>query len=261
MARGSRSRPSPAPASAPAPSYAPAHAPPPPPMAMAPATAQPKQPGLMAQMATTAAGVAVGSAVGHVVGGALTGAFSGGSSSSSSEAPKPAPTYQEPSRLPPSQSGPCLFEVRQFLDCATTQADLSLCEGFNEALKQCKLSHELGEQASPSFNQSEKAVYHKEAEPSTGHSHTALGKPEDRMNLVVKTDLPMMIAGSCSPCLLMSLSAIGVTDTAEKNKEHSAKIFQFLTEELGLGDDRILILFYPLEPSQIGKKGTVMSFL
>ncbi|KAA0719911.1 Coiled-coil-helix-coiled-coil-helix domain-containing protein 10, mitochondrial [Triplophysa tibetana] len=108
-------------------------------MAVGPAAVQPKQPGLMAQMATTAAGVAVGSAVGHVVGSAITGAFSGGSSSS--EAPKPAPTYQEPSRLSPSQSGPCLFEVRQFLDCATTQADLSLCEGFNEALKQCKLSH------------------------------------------------------------------------------------------------------------------------
>ncbi|XP_077088900.1 D-dopachrome decarboxylase [Siphateles boraxobius] len=89
----------------------------------------------------------------------------------------------------------------------------------------------------------------------------ALGKPEDRMNLVVKTDLPMMIAGSCSPCVLMSVSAIGVTDTAEKNKEHSAKIFQFLKGEFGLSDDRILILFYPLEPWQIGKKGTVMSFL
>lgn len=62
-------------------------------MAVAPAAVQPKQPGLMAQMATTAAGVAVGSAVGHVMGSAITGAFSGGSSSSS-EAPKPAPTYQ-----------------------------------------------------------------------------------------------------------------------------------------------------------------------
>ncbi|XP_048021389.1 D-dopachrome decarboxylase [Megalobrama amblycephala] len=89
----------------------------------------------------------------------------------------------------------------------------------------------------------------------------ALGKPEDRMNLVVKTDLPMMIAGSCSPCILMTVSAIGVTDTAEKNKEHSAKIFQFLKGEFELGDDRILILFHPLEPWQIGKKGTVMSFL
>lgn len=59
-----------------------------------------------------------------------------------------------------------------------------------------------------------------------------------RMNLVVKADLPMMIAGSCSPCVLMSVSAIGVTDTAEKNKEHSAKIFQFLKGEFGLSDER-----------------------
>ncbi|KAG7266097.1 hypothetical protein CRUP_026734 [Coryphaenoides rupestris] len=91
----------------------------------------------MAQMATTAAGVAVGSAVGHVVGGALTGAFSGGSSSS----PEPAkPAYQEAPRPAPAAQGPCHFEVRQFLDCATTQADLSLCEGFSEVLKQCKSS-------------------------------------------------------------------------------------------------------------------------
>ncbi|XP_051960989.1 D-dopachrome decarboxylase isoform X1 [Xyrauchen texanus] len=89
----------------------------------------------------------------------------------------------------------------------------------------------------------------------------ALGKPEDRMNLVVKADLPMLIAGSCSPCVMLSVSAIGVTDTAEKNKEHSAKIFQFLTGELGLTDDRIVIRFYPLEPWQVGKRGTVMSFL
>ncbi|XP_060790996.1 coiled-coil-helix-coiled-coil-helix domain-containing protein 10, mitochondrial [Neoarius graeffei] len=130
MARGSRSRAS-ASASVPAPVT-------PPPSAVAPAPVQPKQPGLMAQMATTAAGVAVGSAVGHVVGGALTGAFSGGSSS---ETPSPAPAHQEPARAAPPQAGPCLFEVRQFLDCATTQTDLSLCEGFNEALKQCKFSH------------------------------------------------------------------------------------------------------------------------
>uniref|UniRef100_A0AAR2L4H8 CHCH domain-containing protein n=1 Tax=Pygocentrus nattereri TaxID=42514 RepID=A0AAR2L4H8_PYGNA len=139
MARGSRSRPA-APASAPAHSHVPAPAPPPP-AALAPVQAQPKQPGLMAQMATTAAGVAVGSAVGHVMGSAITGAFSGGSSS---EAAKPAPAYQTWTALisaAPPQAGPCLFEVRQFLDCATTQTDLSLCEGFNEALKQCKISH------------------------------------------------------------------------------------------------------------------------
>ncbi|KAG9354644.1 hypothetical protein JZ751_001357, partial [Albula glossodonta] len=61
------------------------------PAALAPASAQPKEPGLMAQMATTAAGVAAGSAVGHVVGSAITGAFSGGSSTP--EPAKPTSSY------------------------------------------------------------------------------------------------------------------------------------------------------------------------
>uniref|UniRef100_A0A1A8H0L0 D-dopachrome decarboxylase n=1 Tax=Nothobranchius korthausae TaxID=1143690 RepID=A0A1A8H0L0_9TELE len=89
----------------------------------------------------------------------------------------------------------------------------------------------------------------------------ALGKPEDRMNLVVSPGLPMLIAGSCSPCVMVAVSAISVTDTAEKNKEHSAKIFEFLTKELNLSDDRIVIQFHELQPHQVGKKGTVMSFL
>ncbi|KAL0965142.1 hypothetical protein UPYG_G00277350 [Umbra pygmaea] len=88
-----------------------------------------------------------------------------------------------------------------------------------------------------------------------------LGKPEERMMLVVKPGLPMLIGGTCDPCVILSVSAIGVTDTAEKNKQHSANIFPFLTGELGLPEDRIVIRFYALEPHQVGKKGTVMSFL
>ncbi|XP_026158192.1 D-dopachrome decarboxylase [Mastacembelus armatus] len=88
-----------------------------------------------------------------------------------------------------------------------------------------------------------------------------LGKPQDRMNVVVKPGLPMLMAASCSPCVMLTVSAIGVTDTADKNKEHSAKIFEFLTQELGLTEDRIVIQFLALEPHQVGKKGTVMSFL
>lgn len=73
-------------------SYAPAptH---PPPTALASAPAQSQGPGLMTQVATTAAGVAVGSAVGHVLSSALTGAFNG-SSSSSSSSDTTKPTYQ-----------------------------------------------------------------------------------------------------------------------------------------------------------------------
>ncbi|XP_067162881.1 coiled-coil-helix-coiled-coil-helix domain-containing protein 10, mitochondrial isoform X2 [Apteryx mantelli] len=111
------------------------------PAAAAPAAvAQPAQPGLMAQMASTAAGVAVGSAVGHVVGSALTGAFSGGGSAEPARAPSAA---QEPRQPVYHQSpyGPCHYEMKQFLECATNQSDLTLCEGFNEALKQCKYSN------------------------------------------------------------------------------------------------------------------------
>ncbi|KAG7266099.1 hypothetical protein CRUP_026736 [Coryphaenoides rupestris] len=87
----------------------------------------------------------------------------------------------------------------------------------------------------------------------------ALGKPEDRMNVVIRAGLPMLMAGSSSPCVLLSVSAIGVTDTAEKNREHSAKICPFLTEQLALPEDRVVITFYSLEPHQVGKKGTRMN--
>lgn len=49
-----------------------------------------------------------------------------------------APAHAAPQ---PMQMGPCAYEIRQFLDCSTTQSDLSLCEGFSEALKQCKYNH------------------------------------------------------------------------------------------------------------------------
>ncbi|ELW66302.1 Coiled-coil-helix-coiled-coil-helix domain-containing protein 2, mitochondrial [Tupaia chinensis] len=108
-----------------------------------PATA-PRQPGLMAQMATTAAGVAVGSAVGHTLGHAITGGFSGGSNA---EPSRPDITYQEPQGTQPAydqqqQFGPCHYEIKQFLECAQNQSDIKLCEGFSEVLKQCRFAND-----------------------------------------------------------------------------------------------------------------------
>lgn len=60
------------------------------PSAVGAPVAAPRQPGMFAQMATTAAGVAVGSAVGHTIGHAMTGGFSGGHS----EPARPDVTYQ-----------------------------------------------------------------------------------------------------------------------------------------------------------------------
>lgn len=68
--------------------------------------------------------------------------FSGGGSS---EAAAPAPAQAAPQQQyyggqqPPEASGPCAWEIKQFLECASTQSDLSLCQGFNEAIQQCKI--------------------------------------------------------------------------------------------------------------------------
>ncbi|KAM6987711.1 coiled-coil-helix-coiled-coil-helix domain-containing protein 2 isoform 2-T2 [Tautogolabrus adspersus] len=167
MPRGSRSRtsrmappasrapPSPQPMAraAPPPSYAPApvHAPP---SAVGAPAAAPRQPGMFAQMATTAAGVAVGSAVGHTIGHAMTGGFGGGTS----EPAKPDVTYQpmyqqqpqsmyqqQPQSMyqqeAPQQQQACSYELKQFVECAQNQSDFKLCEGFSEVLKQCKFAN------------------------------------------------------------------------------------------------------------------------
>lgn len=128
----------------PAPAHVPAAAPP---QAVAPPMAAPSQgPGIMGQIATTAAGVAIGHTMGH----AITGMFSGGSSSEAAAAPQQqagAPIQQQSSFVPEQTQeqgqGPCAWEVKQFLQCAQQQSDLSLCEGFNEAIRQCKSQHHI----------------------------------------------------------------------------------------------------------------------
>lgn len=127
-------RPSPPPAQPPAPVQAP-------PAAIgAPAPSQ--GPGLMANIASTAAGVAVGHTMGH----AITGMFSGSGSDAQPQQQQAGPVAQQPALTPQEQqspTGPCAWEIRQFLQCAQQQSDLSLCEGFNEALRQCKATHPM----------------------------------------------------------------------------------------------------------------------
>jgi len=117
----------------------PARAPPAaPPAPVQAAPAAPQQPGLFGQMAATAGGVAIGSAIGHTVGHAMTGMFSGGSKeeAAAAQAPEGAAPYQQQQQE--DANGPCAWEIKQFLQCATNQSDLTLCQGFNEAIQQCK---------------------------------------------------------------------------------------------------------------------------
>ena len=99
-------------------------------------------------MAATAGGVAVGSAVGHVAGSALTGMFSGGSSSeaapaaaapAAAAAPPPAPLYGQQAQ-PQEPTGPCAWEIKQFLQCAQGQTDITLCK---DLMKHCDNASKL----------------------------------------------------------------------------------------------------------------------
>lgn len=79
---------------------------------------------------------------GHVAGSAITGLFSG---SSSEPAQPQAATQPAAQTLTQNQTpqGPCAWEIKQFIECAQQQHDLSLCEGFNEALRQCKINNHI----------------------------------------------------------------------------------------------------------------------
>lgn len=139
MAPAPAARAAPPPAAA-APQRAPVPAAAPPSAVGAPA---PQGPSMMAGIAQTAAGVALGSVAGH----AITGMFSGSSSSDAPAQQQQAPVAQQSpaafSSQEPQQSGPCAWEIKQFLQCAQQQSDLTLCDGFNEAIRQCKSANHM----------------------------------------------------------------------------------------------------------------------
>jgi len=75
------------------------------------------------------------------VGAAITGGMGGGQ--------EQAPAQQDYTQQQPYYPGggqavgsaPCQMEIKQFLDCAQSQYDITLCQGFNEALRQCRISN------------------------------------------------------------------------------------------------------------------------
>lgn len=80
-----------------------------------------------------------------MAGSALTGMFSGGGNKEPEQQQQqeavPAQYNQPPQGQQPS--GPCAWEIKQFIECAQQQHDLTLCEGFNEALRQCKINNHM----------------------------------------------------------------------------------------------------------------------
>ncbi|KAH3903304.1 probable Mitochondrial intermembrane space cysteine motif-containing protein MIC17 [Saccharomycodes ludwigii] len=106
------------------------------------AVSQPKQPGMFAQMASTAAGVAVGSAVGHTIGAGLTGLFSGSGSSDAAAAAQQeqvaaAPAQQQ--QLDQQVARSCDVDARNFTRCLEdNQGNMQICDYYLQQLKACQ---------------------------------------------------------------------------------------------------------------------------
>lgn len=122
------------------------HTPPPPPAPVtshhppAPVTAAPRQPGLFAQMASTAAGVAVGSAVGHTIGAGLTGLFGGSSSSAPAEAQQAAAPVAQATQTNQSEAArACDVDARNFTRCLDeNNGNMQICDWYLQQLKACQ---------------------------------------------------------------------------------------------------------------------------
>ncbi|KAI5449051.1 hypothetical protein NCC49_005355 [Naganishia albida] len=109
----------------------------PPPMAHAPAgVQQPRQPGMMASIASTAAGVAGGSVIGHGISNMLFG------SSRPAEAAPPAeaPVNQQAqwANQAAAQAPQCSIEAKDFTKCLDATNDFQSCSYYLEALKACQ---------------------------------------------------------------------------------------------------------------------------
>ncbi|GMM42866.1 hypothetical protein FOG51_01122 [Hanseniaspora uvarum] len=102
-----------------------------------PQVAQPRQPGMFAQMASTAAGVAVGSAVGHTIGAGLTGMFSG----SKEEAPAQQQQYsmEQTQPMQQQQQSTCDVASRSFTRCLEeNNGNMTICDYYLQQLKACQ---------------------------------------------------------------------------------------------------------------------------
>lgn len=97
-------------------------------------------------MATTAGGVAIGSVVGH----AITGMMSGGdkheaqpAQAAQPQAAAPQPLYGNQQPQQSQMDGPCGWQMKQFMECAQNQQDISLCQGYQANWKDCKAQYNI----------------------------------------------------------------------------------------------------------------------
>lgn len=58
------------------------------------------------------------------------------------------------------------------------------------------------------------------------------------MSVTLRPGMTLLMNGSTEPCVQLLVSSIDVVGTAEQNRSHSSRFFEFLTKELALAQDR-----------------------
>ena len=94
-------------------------------------------------MATTAGGVAIGSVVGHAITGMMSGGDKHEAQPQQAAPAAPQPLYGNQPQQSQQLDGPCGWQMKQFLQCAQSQNDLTMCDGYNVALRDCKTQYNI----------------------------------------------------------------------------------------------------------------------
>eukprot|EP00091_Calanus_sinicus_P019328 TRINITY_DN4806_c0_g1_i4.p1 TRINITY_DN4806_c0_g1~~TRINITY_DN4806_c0_g1_i4.p1 ORF type:complete len:123 (-),score=41.50 TRINITY_DN4806_c0_g1_i4:109-477(-) len=90
-----------------------------------------------------------------------------------------------------------------------------------------------------------------------------MNKPQEAYNWVLDTD-KIMSKGSdnaSKPYVWLKIEAIGTFEDPENIKVMTPKLFDFFTNELNIEQEAILMNFYPLSATHIGKNGKTVAQL
>merc|ERR1712168_1238937 len=80
-----------------------------------------------------------------------------------------------------------------------------------------------------------------------------LNKPKQSINVISKANVDMTQGDSEDPTVHVSIWSINVFDE-ERNKVYAGKLMPFISEKLNLPENRITLLFIPIESYQAPHK-------
>ncbi|KAL1733024.1 Tautomerase/MIF superfamily [Schizophyllum commune] len=86
-----------------------------------------------------------------------------------------------------------------------------------------------------------------------------LAKPETAIGVRIRVDEALAFGGTFEPAFWLSIVNLGIT--RETNEAHIKALSEFLTQKLGLPNDRGLIAFIDPGRENLGFKGTTIATL